>query len=197
MSFKNLHSRDVAYIQWALTHKEESRMNHTKICERFKISRPTIQKILDGLYGGKIYDKERQINKTLTDYLDKLDNVFYFKNNQVVRRGLPDFIICFRGWFVGIECKLELKDQIKNGDRYKQQRWILKKIEKAGGLAITCHPGNIDEVKDILKTINEELENDRIKLPPTTKSSLAERARKTIASLAIFPEDKLQPGESD
>lgn len=193
---KVLSRAQMKYIQWALTNPAKSHMTQAKIAERFKISPPTINKIINGDYGtSPTMDLERRLNKQLERYLDTLKDCFYFKNNQTSRRGLPDYIICLRGWYVAIECKKEnLKGKLNRG-RYLQQHWNLQKIHSAGGLGMTCTPDNLYKVKKFLKEIAEDITNDKAIISADAKRTLIKRASKTIGSLEIFPKDELQRGE--
>ena len=58
--------------------------------------------------------------------------------------GVPDFLVCVRGRFVGIECKAEGNKptalQLKN----------LADIESAGGLAFIIDENNVAELRNFL-----------------------------------------------
>lgn len=60
--------------------------------------------------------------------------------------GVPDFLICHQGEFIGVECKATAKDkptalQLNN----------LMEIRRAGGRGFVIHDGNIDELINLLR----------------------------------------------
>lgn len=61
--------------------------------------------------------------------------------------GAPDFVVCLRGRFIGIECKAG------KGKTTALQEKNLAQIRSAGGLAIVINEENINELKDeLIKT---------------------------------------------
>lgn len=58
--------------------------------------------------------------------------------------GVPDFLICLQGRFVGIECKAN------GNDLTDLQRKNLREIESAGGHALVIDETNVDMLKAIL-----------------------------------------------
>ena len=57
--------------------------------------------------------------------------------------GTPDFLVCYRGRFVGIECKAG-----KNRPTALQEN-ALERIRQAGGLALVIDENNVDELKEL------------------------------------------------
>lgn len=57
--------------------------------------------------------------------------------------GTPDFLVCYRGRFVGIECKAG-----KNKPTALQLA-ALDRIASAGGLALVIDENNVDELKEL------------------------------------------------
>lgn len=63
--------------------------------------------------------------------------------------GVPDIVACYRGQFVGIECKADARKrgptplQIKN----------LTQIRQTGGVAMVIDKNNIEDVRGALETI--------------------------------------------
>ena len=68
------------------------------------------------------------------------------------RNGVPDIICCYRGRFIGIECKAG-KNQ-PTGLQLAQ----LEAINAAGGVGIVINESNIDGVEGILDQIDAESE---------------------------------------
>jgi len=64
--------------------------------------------------------------------------------------GVPDFLVCHLGRFVGIECKAG-----KNTPTALQVN-NMKRIELAGGRAIVVNETNVDELEKLLKEIEDE-----------------------------------------
>lgn len=61
--------------------------------------------------------------------------------------GAPDFVVCLRGRFIGIECKAG------KGKTTALQEKNLAQIRSAGGLAIVINEENINELKhELIKT---------------------------------------------
>lgn len=58
--------------------------------------------------------------------------------------GVPDFLVCFKGKFIGIETKSG------SNKTTELQKRNLAEIELAGGLSIVVNEGNIDELERIL-----------------------------------------------
>ena len=57
--------------------------------------------------------------------------------------GVPDFLVCFKGRFIGIETKSG------SNKPTELQKANLAKIELAGGLSIVVNEDNIDELERI------------------------------------------------
>ncbi len=69
-----------------------------------------------------------------------LDDIWYFKTQQLALLGIPDFIICYRGRFIAWELKRD-----ERAPTTKLQKWVLKQIAWAGGLSAVVHPENLEE----------------------------------------------------
>jgi hypothetical protein len=59
--------------------------------------------------------------------------------------GIPDLLVCFRGWFIGIEVK-EPRGRLR-----PRQARVLRRIEEAGGIALVAT--EVDEVIDLLSKL--------------------------------------------
>ena len=71
-------------------------------------------------------------------------------SNGIQRSGIPDLIVCLNGHFVGIEVKAE------KGKPSKLQKYNIKKIKEAGGIAMIVYPDDFEDIKKILERINYE-----------------------------------------
>jgi hypothetical protein len=66
--------------------------------------------------------------------------------------GVPDIIVCYKGRFIGIECKA-------NGNiPTPLQQMNLEKIAAQGGIAIVVDETNVNDVKTILENAHGLLE---------------------------------------
>ena len=88
---------------------------------------------------GEVKDQVRKV-------LDEMGAYYFFPAaNGYGRTGIPDVIACYKGHFIGIECKAGSKQPTA-----LQQR-ELDNIEKAEGTGILINADNIDILKDILE----------------------------------------------
>lgn len=67
------------------------------------------------------------------------------------RSGAPDFLVCYKGRFIGIECKAG------NNKPTALQEKNLREIEDAGGSSLVIDEGN---VVDVLLLINKTFEGE-------------------------------------
>ena len=63
--------------------------------------------------------------------------------------GVPDFLVCYKGIFVGIECKAN------GGKPTALQLKNLADIESAGGTALIINETNVAELRKLLENIHE------------------------------------------
>jgi pantoate kinase len=61
--------------------------------------------------------------------------------------GVPDFLACYNGIFIGIECKAQ------GNKPTALQLYHLSQIRKAGGVSIIIDETNVDELPRILESI--------------------------------------------
>ena len=96
---------------------------------------------------GEIKDQVRKV-------LDEMGAYYFFPAaNGYGRTGIPDVIACYRGHFIGIECKAGSKQPTA-----LQQR-ELNNIEKAEGTGLAVNADNIGNLKNILETKYAEFMN--------------------------------------
>lgn len=77
-------------------------------------------------------------------------------SNGIQREGVPDILVCCKGYFVGIEVKAA------NGKPSALQLWNIKKIREAGGIAIVLYPNQFDEFKALMQSIKSRPLNAHI-----------------------------------
>lgn len=95
---------------------------------------------------------ERDIVDAIKRYLTSLgSDVFFWKEHggPYGTSGIPDIICCYRGRFLGFECKLP------TGRLTELQKRAISKINAAGGMALRVE--SVDEVKNAIKMIDAEL----------------------------------------
>jgi hypothetical protein len=98
--------------------------------------------------------RESDLVKIVRDDLNALKNCWFFKTQEVARRGVPDFIICLRGNFFALELKRDDRQGVNFEEKYPLQDFVLKEIIKAGGLAYVITPGNWDFIYSALVEID-------------------------------------------
>lgn len=86
---------------------------------------------------------EKQIERSIIDYLESLENNWVFKvhgGSQFQRAGVPDVIACINGRFIAVEVK-----RPKGGIISPLQKANINLINMAGGVALVAT--SVDEVK--------------------------------------------------
>lgn len=91
--------------------------------------------------------------KAAVDRILKRNNAYYVKpvSNGMGRMGVPDYLVCFKGHFLAIECKAT--DQGKPTPLQEVQMGL---IHAAGGAVYTATPGTLAGLEKWLIYINEE-----------------------------------------
>ena len=88
---------------------------------------------------------ERDIVAAIKKYLSSLGaDVFFWKEHggPYGTSGIPDIICCYKGRFIGMECKLP------SGRLSEMQKRAIQKISQAGGIA-----GRVESVADAMAMI--------------------------------------------
>ena len=94
---------------------------------------------------------ERDIVTAIRKYLASLgSDVFFWKEHGSVygTNGVPDIICCYKGRFLGLECKLP------GGRLTKLQKRAIEKINRAGGIA--CRVENVEDAKRVIERVDLE-----------------------------------------
>ena len=94
---------------------------------------------------------ERDIVTAIKKYLALLgSDVFFWKEHGSVygTNGVPDIICCYKGRFLGLECKLP------GGRLTKLQKRTIEKINRAGGVA--CRVESVEDVKRVIERVELE-----------------------------------------
>jgi Holliday junction resolvase len=94
---------------------------------------------------------EAKVKKKVTTIL-KEHGAFYFTpvTGGFGHSGIPDIVACFKGKFVGIECKV--------GDKKPTalQNKVLEDIRNARGFALVVNENNLQDVVDVINFIKGE-----------------------------------------
>ena len=94
---------------------------------------------------------ERDIVTAIKRYLASLgSDVFFWKEHGSVygTNGVPDIICCYKGRFLGLECKLP------GGRLTKLQKRTIEQINRAGGVA--CRVESVEDVKRVIECVDLE-----------------------------------------
>ena len=94
---------------------------------------------------------ERDIVTAIKRYLASLgSDVFFWKEHGSVygTNGVPDIICCYKGRFLGLECKLP------GGRLTKLQKRTIEKINRAGGVA--CRVESVEDAKRVIERVDLE-----------------------------------------
>ena len=94
---------------------------------------------------------ERDIVTVIKKYLTSLgEDVFFWKEHggPYGTSGIPDIIICYKGRFIGMECKLP------DGRLTELQKRAISKINRAGGIARRVE--SVSEAHSIIQLVDDE-----------------------------------------
>ena len=104
---------------------------------------------------------ERDIVAAIKKYLASLgSDVFFWKEHggPYGTSGIPDIICCYKGRFVGMECKLP------GGRLTELQKRAISKINAAGGIARRVE--SVEDAKAIIRIVDDE-QTDKSKIEET------------------------------
>ena len=104
---------------------------------------------------------ERDIVATIKKYLTSLgSDVFFWKEHggPYGTSGIPDIICCYKGRFIGMECKLP------GGRLTELQKRAISKINAAGGIAHRVE--SVEDAKAIIRIVDDE-QTDKSKIEET------------------------------
>ena len=79
----------------------------------------------------------------------------YWGGAAYTKSGIPDLLVCFKGYFLGIELKAP------NGKPSEQQLYNLRRINKAEGISILLYPKDFEQFKPFIEQLErgEQLVN--------------------------------------
>jgi Holliday junction resolvase len=88
---------------------------------------------------------EAKVKKKVVQILKEIGAYYFYPvTGGYGRSGVPDIIVCFRGNFIGIECKAG------NNQPTSLQQKNLDEIRKAGGTALVINEDNVSVLSKIL-----------------------------------------------
>ena len=92
--------------------------------------------------------KEKQFETQVKDFL-KSKGCWVLKtwSNGVQRQGVPDLLVCFDGFFLGVELKNE------TGKPSALQLWNIDEIRKSGGVALVLYPDQFEDFKKLIELV--------------------------------------------
>jgi hypothetical protein len=93
---------------------------------------------------------ETRFKKKVKSALDALPNTWFYKTQERTLRGIPDFILCIKGYFIAIELKVD-ENPLDPLQMYKA-----KLIRNSGGLYYLMTPKNFFEIMEDLEDIAED-----------------------------------------
>ena len=90
--------------------------------------------------------EETKLQRKIQDYLESL-GAYHFKvhGSAYMKSGIPDIISCYKGFFIGIECKVGKNKPSKLQEEHRDM------ILAAGGIHILAY--KLEDVKKIFEKI--------------------------------------------
>ena len=104
---------------------------------------------------------EKTFQTKLKRYLETKSYVVKFNASGISKVGVPDVLCCYKGLFVGIECKKE------DGEISNIQQWNINDIRKNGGFGVCIRSDQFNEFVNFFENENWEgigglsLENEK------------------------------------
>ena len=93
---------------------------------------------------------EAKVKKKVVDVIKKNGAYYFFPaTGGYGRSGVPDIVCCYRGQFVGIECKAG------SNKPTPLQEAEMAKIRQAQGHTLVVNEQNIADVQDLLNKLTE------------------------------------------
>ncbi len=93
---------------------------------------------------------EAKVKKRVVDVIKKNSAYYFFPaTGGYGRSGVPDIVCCYRGVFVGIECKAG------SNKPTGLQELEMAKIRSAGGFTLVVNEDNINGVQELFDAIDK------------------------------------------
>ncbi len=96
--------------------------------------------------------KEKAFENKIKSYLKENNCYFvkYWGGGYFTEAGIPDLLVCCNGYFLALEIKA------KNGIVSDLQKYNIEQIKKAGGIAMAVYPKDFDDLKELIRRLNDE-----------------------------------------
>lgn len=98
---------------------------------------------------------ETKFKEQVLKDLKTIPGIWFFKTQEVGRRGIPDILICAGGILIALELKIE------TGRVDRLQQHVLGKIKAAGGVAMAVKPSEWPMMKCAIKQFTEQRAGNR------------------------------------
>lgn len=116
---------------------------------------------------------EKKVKRSVRQVLDKLGAYYVMPvTGGYGVSGAPDFLVCFKGRFIGIETKAG-----KNTTTLLQDM-NLKKLSDAGGIALVVREPDVPTLEAFLNNLMENGNHDTTKATRTTDQAKPESNRR-------------------
>ena len=100
---------------------------------------------------------EKKVKRKVVEVLKQFGAYYFYPvTGGFGASGVPDIVGCYKGRFLGIEVKADMK---KNKPTALQQK-NLREIDAQGGVALVIDANNLDHLVNTLEMINEQLRAD-------------------------------------
>lgn len=94
---------------------------------------------------------ERTFKIKVHKFLRTLPNTWFTKTQERSIRGIPDYLACINGMFVGLELKRSKKEKMLG----TLQDFNIEGINEAKGFALFVYPENFEQVKETLLAFSQ------------------------------------------
>lgn len=91
---------------------------------------------------------ESTVKKHITKFLTQKQAWWYIAVAGTAKKGVPDLIVCYGGYFIGLELK-----RPKGGKITRVQKQNLHHITEQGGLGICCH--SVEFLSELFDAIDQ------------------------------------------
>jgi Holliday junction resolvase - archaeal type len=75
----------------------------------------------------------------------------YWGGASYTKSGIPDLLVCCNGYFLGIELKSS------KGTPSELQKYHIREIRKAGGIALVLYPDEFEEFEELIEELNSSM----------------------------------------
>lgn len=94
---------------------------------------------------------EKRVKNDVRKILDEYEAYYFFPaTGGFGRSGVPDVVACFKGRFIGIECKAGTNEPTALQIRE------LTRIKEHGGDSLVINEGNLQDLRDVLEGLANE-----------------------------------------